>query len=94
MRFAGQDVDGFVLERSDTTEHTGRLTPVRRVVSDEPVLTPALLPAIVFAVCGIYAYATGSFWDLAAVITPVVLPLALALGADPILARISPVSSG
>lgn len=52
----------------------------------EPVLTPALLPAIVFAVCGIYAYATGSFWDLAAVITPVVLPLALALGADPILA--------
>ncbi len=52
----------------------------------EPVLTPALLPAIVFAVCGIYAYATGSFWDLAAVITPVVLPLAIALGADPILA--------
>lgn len=52
----------------------------------EPVLTPALLPAIVFAVCGVYAYATGSFWDLAAVITPVVLPLALALGADPILA--------
>lgn len=50
----------------------------------EPVLSPALLPAIVFAVCGIYAYATGSFWDLAAVITPVVLPLALALGADPI----------
>ncbi|WP_258185908.1 Na+/H+ antiporter NhaC family protein [Microbacterium sp. PAMC22086] len=60
----------------------------------EPVLTPALLPAIVFAVCGIYAYATGSFWDLAAVITPVVLPLALALRADPILARISPLSSG
>ncbi|WP_337026791.1 Na+/H+ antiporter NhaC family protein, partial [Microbacterium sp. LB16] len=52
----------------------------------QPVLTPALLPAIVFAVCGVYAYATGSFWDLAAVITPVVLPLAIALGADPILA--------
>jgi Na+/H+ antiporter NhaC len=52
----------------------------------EPVLTPALLPAIIFAVCGVYAYATGSFWDLAAVITPVVLPLAMALGADPIIA--------
>lgn len=50
----------------------------------EPVLTPALLPAIVFVVCGVYAYATGSFWDLAAVVTPVVLPLAIALGADPI----------
>lgn len=52
----------------------------------EPVLTPALLPALVFLVCGIYAYATGSFWDLAAVITPVVLPLAISIGADPILA--------
>lgn len=52
----------------------------------EPVLTPALLPAIVFVVCGIYAYATGSFWDLAAVVTPVVLPLSMAIGADPIMA--------
>jgi len=40
VRFAGQDVDGFVLERTDTTEHTGRLTPLRRVVSPMPVLTP------------------------------------------------------
>ncbi|MEZ3160476.1 Na+/H+ antiporter NhaC family protein [Microbacterium sp. BWT-B31] len=52
----------------------------------EPTLTAGLLPAIVFAICGLYAYATGSFWDLAAVITPVVLPLSIALGADPILA--------
>ena len=38
VRFAGQDVDGFVLERAATTEHTGRLQPLRRVVSPEPVL--------------------------------------------------------
>ncbi len=38
VRFAGQDVDGFVLERAATTEHTGRLQPLRRVVSAEPVL--------------------------------------------------------
>ncbi len=56
------------------------------ISATEPVLTPALLPAIVFFVCGVYAYATGSFWDLAAVVTPVVLPLAVALGADPIVA--------
>ncbi len=52
----------------------------------EPVMSGALLPAIVFLVCGVYAYATGAFWDLAAVITPVVLPLAIALGVDPVLA--------
>ena len=51
VRFAGQDVDGFVLERATTTEHTGRLQPLRRVVSGEPVLTPevAALTAAVAA---------------------------------------------
>ncbi|HET8600635.1 MAG TPA: primosomal protein N' [Segeticoccus sp.] len=43
VRFAGQDVDGFVVERRAEAEHRGRLVPVRRVVSAEPVLTPALL---------------------------------------------------
>ncbi len=42
VRFAGQDVDGFVLERAATTEHTGRLQPLRRVVSAEPVLHPGV----------------------------------------------------
>ncbi|MEB4614791.1 Na+/H+ antiporter NhaC family protein [Leucobacter sp. M11] len=51
-----------------------------------PLMTGALLPAVVFLVCGVYAYATGSFWDLAAVITPIVIPLAIAMGVDPILA--------
>ena len=42
------------------------------------------LPAVVFIVCGIYAYATGCFWDLAAIIIPIVIPLANAMGVDPI----------
>ena len=42
VRFAGQDVDGFVLERAATTAHTGTLAPLRRVVSAEPVLSPAI----------------------------------------------------
>src|SRR5690349_404351 len=37
VRFAGQDVDGYLVGRSATTDHTGRLTPIRRVVSAEPV---------------------------------------------------------
>ena len=52
----------------------------------EPVMYGALLPAVVFLICGIYAYATGAFWDLAVVITPVVLPLAIGMGVDPVLA--------
>ena len=42
VRFAGKDVDGFLLERAATTDHAGRLAPLRRVVSAEPVLTPAV----------------------------------------------------
>ena len=41
VRFAGRDVDGFVLERVAGTDHAGSLTPLRRVVSAaEPVLSP------------------------------------------------------
>lgn len=54
--------------------------------STEPYMSGALLPAVVFLVCGVYAHATGSFWDLAAVITPIVIPLALAMDVDPIIA--------
>ncbi|MBM6403755.1 primosomal protein N' [Phycicoccus sp. CSK15P-2] len=45
VRFAGQDLDGWVLARRDEAEHSGRLTPLRRVVSPEPVLTDAVLDA-------------------------------------------------
>ncbi|WP_395691641.1 primosomal protein N' [Nocardioides sp.] len=40
VRFAGQDVDGFVVARAAASDHSGRLTPLRRVVSAEPVLAP------------------------------------------------------
>ncbi|HET6562634.1 MAG TPA: primosomal protein N' [Marmoricola sp.] len=40
VRFAGQDVDGYVVERVAESDHTGRLAPLRRAVSAEPVLTP------------------------------------------------------
>ncbi len=42
VRFAGKDLDGFVVARSAHTDHTGTLTPLRRVVSAEPVLRPAV----------------------------------------------------
>lgn len=39
VRFAGTDHAGFIVERASTTDHDGPLTPLRRVVSAEPVLT-------------------------------------------------------
>ncbi|MEX0429241.1 primosomal protein N' [Nocardioides sp. DS6] len=42
VRFAGQDVDGFLLARTTQTTHQGRLQPLRRVVSAEPVLSPKI----------------------------------------------------
>ena len=43
VRFSGQDVDGFVLARAATADHEGTLAPLRKVVSPEAVLTPAVL---------------------------------------------------
>lgn len=43
VRFAGQDVDGWVVARAEDSDHDGTLTPLRRVVSDEVVLTAEVL---------------------------------------------------
>ena len=40
VRFAGRLLDGFVLERLETSEHDGKLGFIEKVVSPEPVLTP------------------------------------------------------
>ena len=42
VRFAGQDVDGYVVARAAESDHAGRLAPLRRVVSPEPVLQPEI----------------------------------------------------
>ena len=38
VRFAGQLVDGFILERRASTDHEGRLSALQSVVSPLPVL--------------------------------------------------------
>ncbi|MDQ6641926.1 MAG: primosome assembly protein PriA, partial [Actinomycetota bacterium] len=40
VRFAGQEVDGFLVARTAESTHPGHLAPLRRVVSAEPVLSP------------------------------------------------------
>ncbi len=43
VRFAGQLVDGYLLERAAVSEHQGRLARLERVVSPEPVLSPEIM---------------------------------------------------
>lgn len=66
VRFAGRDHDGFVVARTATSEHPGALTPLRRVVSDEVVLTPHIL-----RVCRHVAdYYAGSLADMLRLAVP------------------------
>ncbi|OBA76833.1 primosome assembly protein PriA [Mycobacterium sp. 1554424.7] len=54
VRFHGRLVDGFLLERRNDTDHTGKLGWLDRVVSPEPVLT-AEIRRLVDAVAARYA---------------------------------------
>jgi primosomal protein N' (replication factor Y) (superfamily II helicase) len=53
-RFGPQEVDGFVLARAERSDHDGRLVPLKRLVSDEQVLTPQVA-ALCRAVADHYA---------------------------------------
>ncbi|ALM53793.1 Na+/H+ antiporter NhaC family protein [Halomonas huangheensis] len=48
----------------------------------QPLMTPHLLPAVVFVTMAFLAFATGSFWGLFAVAMPIVLPLAQSVDAN------------
>ncbi|SDX61026.1 replication restart DNA helicase PriA [Modestobacter sp. DSM 44400] len=66
VRFAGKLVDGFVLELADTTEHTGKLAPLAKLISGEPVLTPEVA-ALARSVADRYA---GSLTDVLRLAVP------------------------
>jgi primosomal protein N' (replication factor Y) len=64
VRFAGRLVDGFLVDRVDASDHEGRLAFVAKVVSPEPVLTPAVL-ALARDVADRYAGTLGDVLRLA-----------------------------
>lgn len=47
-----------------------------------PYMSPALLPALGFVVIGAVVFVTGSIWSIPAVTTPILVPLAAAVGAN------------
>lgn len=61
VRFAGKDVDGFVLDRIEASSHDGKLVRIRRVVSAEQVLSlevAELCRAVADRYAGVFADVT------------------------------------
>lgn len=59
-----------------------------------PYMNVATFPAIAFVVVSLLSFVTGSNWGIPAVTFPILIPLALALGASPIITLGAIVSAG
>jgi primosomal protein N' (replication factor Y) len=66
VRFAGKQRDGFLLERREASDHDGSLSPLAKVVSSEPVLTPEVARLI----RGVADHYAGSFSDVMRLAVP------------------------
>ncbi|HZP15429.1 MAG TPA: primosome assembly protein PriA, partial [Nocardioides sp.] len=66
VKFAAREVDGLIVARTDATDHEGDLTPIRRVVSAERVLTEDVA-LLIEAVAEEYV---GTRWDVARLAIP------------------------
>ena len=66
VRFAGRLRDGFILDRVASADHEGALTPLSKIVSSEPVLTPEIA-RLIRRVADHYA---GTFADVVRLAVP------------------------
>lgn len=66
---------------ADVNEQIGFLGWV--IESAKTVMTPELMPFVVFIVLGITEFIMGLSWGMYAIAVPIVVPLAIAVGADP-----------
>ncbi len=57
-------------------------------------MSPQLIPFILFLVFATTEFMTGSNWDIYMITFPIIIPLSLAIGADPILATAAVLSAG
>lgn len=58
-----------------------------------PYMSAALLPAMAFILVALLSFVTGSCWGVPAVTLPIIIPLAVAVGADPLLTTAAILSS-
>lgn len=74
----GTVVAGFMLK--EVNDQLGLAPYVIDLV--KPIMTPLLLPLVTFITMALIAFATGSFWGIFIVATPIVIPLAVSVEAD------------
>ena len=60
----------------------------------QPLLTPAIFPAVCFVLLGGLAFVTASDWGMSAVVVPIFIPLAAVLGANIPLTMAAVISGG
>lgn len=60
----------------------------------KPLLTGAFFPMVSFILVSALCFATGSLWGMSAIVTPILFPLGVAIGANPILIMAAIVSGG
>lgn len=77
---------------AEANEQIGFTTYV--IESAAPVMSPALMAAVVFVVLGITEFITGTNWGMYVVALPIVIPLSQQIGADPILVVAAVLSAG
>ena len=63
------------------------------VESVAPYMSAAILPAVAFVLVALLSFITGSCWGVPAVTLPIIIPLAAAVGADPLITASAILSS-
>ena len=74
----------LALTFANINEKIGFLTYV--IETAKVYMTPEMMPFVVFIVLGITEFIMGLSWGMYAIAIPVVIPLAIAVGANPIVA--------
>lgn len=73
----------------------GRMNLSEYVISCvEPILTPEILPCVIFLLIAGLTFVTSSFWGIEAISIPIVVPLCVTLGGDLLLVLAAVVSGG
>lgn len=74
----------LALTFASANEKIGFLTYV--IETAQTFMTPAMMPVVVFIVLGITEFIMGLSWGMYAIAIPIVIPLAVAIGANPVVA--------
>lgn len=77
---------------AEANEQVGFITYV--IDGATKVMSPQLMPVVVFCVLGVTEFITGTSWGMYVVALPIIIPLSAAIGANPIICVAAVLSAG